>query len=259
MPNDPNSPVEIILAGPKGQQPLLTHFATVCTALRASLRHIERCITGEDAEVDYEVVGLRIGSTAVEAYPEKSAPMRRYHDVHELFDDSLEAIQEGRGLDPRLDYQAIRSFQPFTAPLAKPGNSLAIDGLQLTSRFASEIKRLLEPEVSSHGSVTGLLEAISTHDKDVFILYPPIRKEEVACRFDKELLAFVLAAHNKTVTVYGIMHYAKGQSCPVRVDVESFEVHPDEEELPGMMDLFGITSGNEIASVDAVRELRNEW
>lgn len=258
MPTDPNAPIEVTLAGPPGHQPLLTHFATVCTALRATLRHVERCITGDDAETDYEVVDLKKSSASIKVFPER-AMNGRYSEIHQLFDDSLSAIQNGRGLDPRLDYKAIRSFQSFTAPLNKEGNSLSIDGLQLTSRFTAELKKLLEPEISSRGSVTGLLEAVTTHENNIFTLYPPIRNEEVACRFDKNQLEFVLAAHGKNVTVYGLLHFAKGQSCPVRADVDTFDVHPDEADLPGMMDLFGITSGNGVESVQAVRELRDEW
>lgn len=258
MPTDPNAPVKLTLDGPPGHQPLLTHFATVCTALRATLRHVERCITGEDADTDYEIVDLKKSSATIEALPEHTMN-GRYMEVHQLFYDSLAAIQHGRRLDPRLDYQAIRSFQQFTPPLNKEGNSLSIDGLQLTSRFTAELKKLLEPEISSSGSVTGLLEAVTTHENNVFTLYPPIRNEAVACRFDKNQLEFVLAAHGKNVTVYGLLHFAKGQSCPVRVDVDTFDAHPDEADLPGMMDLFGITSGNGIDSVQAVRELRDEW
>lgn len=258
MPN-PNSPIELSLMGADDSDPLLAHFASVCNGLLGALRHIERCVTGDFAEIEYEVVGLSKNSPAtVKVRAPKSAV--HYPEVHTIFDESILAVQEGRRLDPRLDYQAIRSLRPFGWPLKKPGVALHVDGVDITPRFNAELTRLLEPDFSSHGSITGMLEAITMHGRDVFTLYPPIRREEVACQFNrKEQLPRVLAALGKHVTVYGILYFAKGQSCPVKVDVDDFEQHPDDAELPSAMDLLGINAGNGVDSVMAVRERRDEW
>ena len=129
----------------------------------------------------------------------------------------------------------------------------------LTTAYIATIDKLLEPVHKSRGSVTGKLEAVSVHGHNCFTLYPSSSGEEISCVFsDKKLLPRVLAAVEKRLTVYGMLHFSLGRKFPTSVDVVDFDEHPLPEELPSLLDMRGTLPQGGL-SENIVRELRNEW
>jgi hypothetical protein len=253
MPHAPR--ISLSLRGPR-QMASLDDLAVAINAFRSSLRNVYRCVTGvEDAEFD--VADLRIGSAVIEAEPipkfAEAGPA-----VAELYEDTVQAIQEGRPLDPRIDFRTIATFNLFSAIAKRPNVSLSIGRTAVTKHYSERIAALLEPESTSLGSVSGRLEGISIHGTNRFILYPPIRGEQVECVFNRKDLAAVAEALERNVTVYGRLGYVRGKAFPVRINVDTFEVATPGEELPTLLNACGIMR-TAMRSTELIREGRNVW
>lgn len=247
--------MSLSLAGPFGPASL-SDFATAVNAFRNSLRNVARCLTGEE-NVEYEVSGLRIGSTIVEAEPTEEWAQVGVA-VSDLFEASLEAIQAAQPLDLRIDFPTLSALNGFSRLAKKPGVSISIGRTTLTSSYSERLALLLEPESASMGSVSGRLEGISIHGTNKFILYPAVAGEQVECFFEAKDLAEVAGALGREVTVFGKLRYAKRKAFPVRVDVEGIELMPVVSELPTLLNACGAMR-SPIQSVDLIREARNEW
>lgn len=105
------------------------------------------------------------------------------------------------------------------------------------------------------GMISGRLEAVSIHREHKFTLYPPLEGEEVDCIFQPGDLEKVLLALGKNVTVHGMLYYSKSKSFPVRVKVRSYEVMPEADDLPTLLDLRGALK----TKAKARRNVRDEW
>ena len=254
--NNPSA-ITITLKGPRGLAEL-TEFANSVNVLRQCLMNVCRCVAGTD-EVEFDVSDLRIDSATLSATPVPNGVSTvLLNEVPIVVHGTVSALEGGGDLDPRLDFSTVRAFSAFSSIIKKPETWLEVGGTRLTKTYVERVRRLIEPDVSSMGSVTGRLEAFSIHNQNRFTLYPPVAREGVECVFERSALDEVLKAVDRSVTVYGAMHYAKGRAFPTRVDVESFEVLPDVDTLPTLLNACGILH-NETQSVDMVRELRDEW
>jgi hypothetical protein len=248
-------PLTMHLAGPRGEADL-SDFANAVVALRNSLRNVWRCATG-DEDMHCDVAELSRGSANVgvgisEGYAAVGVA------VLGLYDATVHAIETGSEIDPSIDYATIYAFNGFASLARKDGVTLSIGSTKLTERFSERVASLLLPDSSSHGSVTGRLESVSIHGDTKFTLYPPVQGERVECVFRESDLSSVVGALGNTVCVYGSLHYAKSKAFPVRVDVDSFDVLPDDDSLPTLLGACGLLRLDS-SSVDLIREMRDEW
>jgi len=249
------NPITLTLKGQNGHAPLL-EFLNACGAMRNCLKHVERCLFGDEESDEYDIADLRSSSAEVDIAPPNGST--RYPEIRQTFVGSVNNLQSGAPVDSRLDYAALRSFHQFCSPITRNA-FLAVGGTVLTVSYIETIDKLLEPIHKSRGSVTGRLETISVHGQNSFVLYPSSRGEEITCVFlDKKLLPRVLAAVEKRLTVYGTLHFSLGRAYPTRVDVDDFDEHPPVDQLPSMLDLRGTITLNG-PSEEIVRAIRNEW
>lgn len=250
----PASRISLALSGPR-KAATLDDLALALTALRASLLHVYRCVTGvEDAE--YDISDLRTGSAVIEAEPTAS-----FADdgeaVAALYHDTVDALQTGRPLDQRIDFPTISAFNMFSGIAKKKGVAISVGRTTITKAYSERVAELLRPESTSLGSVSGKLESVSIHGTSRFVLYPPVRGEQVECVFNRPDLPAVASALGKNVTVYGRLGYARSKAFPVRVDVDTFEVAPDE--VATLLDACGIMKDHPSESTQLIREGRDEW
>lgn len=160
-------------------------------------------------------------------------------EVSQLFCATVEALETGLEIDSRLDFRTLGAFNGFSALARKRNTRLALGGTQVTAHFANNVYAMLQPDSSALGSITGRLEAISLHHESKFTLYPPVEGEEVDCVFQRADLKKVLQAIDHNVTVYGTLHFSKAKSFPIRVEVDTWEVMPETDSLPTLLDLRG--------------------
>jgi hypothetical protein len=249
--------ITVVLKGPRGLAEL-SDFANLIANLRQCLKNVCRCIVGTD-DVDFDVSDLGISSATLTVTPVPNgvaAPL--LSDVSRVVNGTVKALESGGELDDRLDYPAIRAFYQFSSIVRKHGTRLAIGDTWLSGSYVARIAALTEPDTQAMGSVSGRLEKFSIHKGNKFTLYPPISGEEVECEFDRGELENVLKAVDHTVTVYGILHYAKSKAFPSRVEVTSFEVLPDSDMLPTLLTACG-SMHSSIPSEQLIREMRDEW
>ena len=252
-----SSTIQITLKGPRGLAEL-SEFVNVVNALRQCIKNVCRCVAKSD-EVDFDVSDLGIGSAMLAVTPVPNGiPENVLIDVSSVVANTVAMLECGGSLDDRLDFPAIRAFLGFSSIVKKPGTWLTVGQTRLTNSYVTRIKTLIEPDASAMGSVTGRLEAFSIHQDSRFTLFPPVSGEEVACIFDRSDLGNVLKAVDHTVVVYGKLHYVKIKAFPSRVDVDSFEILPEIDALPTLLNACG-SMHSPVASVQMAREIRDEW
>jgi len=171
--------------------------------------------------------------------PKKGADYRT--EVLSLFKKTVATLQAGGAVDPRWTPEALEDFRAlYKAP--RKTKEIWIGGKQITSRYLANIDEILKPALASEGSVTGILERLNVHDKNEFVLYPPLWGA-VTCAFPDELFEQVRAAIKRNVTVFGTLGYPPDKPYPAKVQVKSLEVHPPDDELPTLRELRGSFRG----------------
>jgi len=230
MPATEKIKMRLSTTNPSDHRAPLEDFAKACTALQKCLAGVAKCLGRE--HVSTPITNLAFSSALIEVDTDA--------DVATAFDDTVAAFEEGRSPDDRLDYPTLQSFKRFAATAKKPGLSLELGNLRLTSRYVTNVRAALEHSRSELGSVSGRLEAFNVHAKPTFTLYPPVPNEHVECQFDETQLSRVLAAVAKHVTVFGALHYRRGKAFPSRVYVEDFMVNPDDGDLPTLLERHGL-------------------
>jgi len=244
--------VRIKITPPKNSHASLADFSNVCSTLRSCLNHIGRCLGQPGAE--FEISNLQMGSALVEV-----AQTGPGVEITDTFNRTIDSLQHGREIDKRLDFQAIKAFKGFNSVINKESIQISIGGTSLTASYVGNLELILEPQSPALGSVSGRLEAVSVHRGDKFTLYTTIAGEDVDCSFREELLPEVLRAVGRKVTAFGSLYYATTKIFPVRIDVESFQVEPEDDELDSLLDVENRLNLSHEASIEIQRKARDEW
>ena len=244
--------IRIKLEPPEGQRAQLSDFSNVCNALRSCLKHVGRCLGCDYAS--FAISDLACGSAVVAVVPTNGST-----DIAHTFNQTIRFLEEGRAVDSRLDFSALRAFEGFRSTIRNRDLQISVSGLRLTESYSSTLAHLLEPQSPARGSVSGRLEAVSVHGRNEFTLYMPIASEEVDCRFAPEVLRDVLDAVGHNVTVFGTLYYARTKVFPVRINVDSFQVTPSNTDLASLLDAKGILAGPPRSALESQQAMRDEW
>ncbi len=235
-------------------------FHVFCDKMYECLRITEQVVTKRAGRVHYRIVQLNSGSAAMvlEAVAPKKGEDQRA-EVVGLFKKTIADLQAGKPVDPRLTSRDLKKFRELRAAL-KRTKEVWLDGAILDSQYVANIDRILGSTVKSEGSVTGLLERLNVHNKNEFILYPPVGSHQIVCRFPDTMFEQVRLAIRRNVTVTGTLYHHPDKAYPDVVHVKDLEIHPPNNELPKLGDLKGLLKGctQGLTSVDFVRTLRDE-
>lgn len=256
---DPTISARLVGADEDGGHVQYDDFLRFCGMMGVCLRRVESAVTGQDARIHYRIVGLRDSSAGIELAPIRLKKGTDYREaVQSLFLGTVMAIQTGGAIDPRLTPDVLECFRKlYKAP--QKTKEMWIGGKQITSRYLANIEEILKPSLSSEGSVTGVLERLNVHDKNEFVLYPPIWGA-IVCTFPEGLFEQVRSAIKRNVTVYGTLLYPPDKPYPAKVQVKSMEVHPPDDALSTLRELRGAFRdglGGKSA-VEFVRAIRDE-
>lgn len=262
----PESPKQIELELVGQDQDKIVYFAdfrTFCAAVAECLYRSEAIVTGNKGQVAYRVAKLSLGSAKMTLEAVRTGRARgrdKRTQVIGFFRKTVTAIQGGRKIDSRLGVEDVQAFKKLAKPLKRHSKTVRIDGTTLTPAFEANADRILNDTVPTDGFVTGRLEKINVHERNEFVLFPPIQGYSIACRFGEGLLGQVRDAIKQTVTVNGKMHYAPDSPFPRLVDVRTMEIHPSDGQLPTLSELRGIGVGctGDLTAVEYVRNLRDE-
>jgi hypothetical protein len=234
-------------------------FRRFCHVMSVCLRRAEAVVTAYRGRIRYRVSDLRASSAAIalEAVRPKKGPDSRVEVVN-FFKETVAALQSGSKIDGRLTPEGLKDFRELYAGV-KRIKEVWIGGRQITSRYVANIDEILKPALVSEGSVIGWLERLNVHEKNEFVLYPPLW-EAVVCTFPDEMFEQVRSAVKRNVTVRGTLTYPPDRPYPTKVRVKGLEVHPPDEELPTLRQLRGLFRGctGDKTATEYVRAIRDE-
>jgi hypothetical protein len=256
---DPTIDARLVGADEDGGHVQYDDFLRFCDVMSACLKRAESAVTGQTARIHYRIVSLRDSSAGIglEAIrPKKGADYRT--EVLNLFKKTITTLQTEGKIDPRLTPEALEDFRKlYKAP--RKTKEIWIIGKQITSRYLANIDEILKPALASEGSVTGILERLNVHNKNEFVLFPPLWGA-VTCVFQDKMFEQVRAAIKRNVTVFGTLMYPPDKPYPTKVQVKSLEVHPPDDELPTLRELRGSFRGclEGKTATDFVRAIRDD-
>ena len=257
-----NPQIEALLIGDDEDNGLVRFedFRTFCDKMAHCLRTSEVIVTRQSGRVRYKVKHLQASSAALtlEAIRPRKAPDLSA-EVVRFFKKTVAELQDGSSVDPRLTSDDLKEFRALIASLKKT-KQVWIEGKQVTSQYIANIDRILAATIASEGFVTGFLERLNVHNRNEFVLYPPILGAHVMCSFPDKMFEKVRMAIKHNVTVSGTLYYRLDKPFPDRVHVKALEVHPADNELPSLKSLRGLFRGstNGMNATEFVRSLRNE-
>lgn len=252
--------ISITLTGPQGSgHASFADFERVCSGLKSCLSHIERCVTGSEGKIEFDIVGLTHASASVCLSPTKQDTPSV--DVVNVAQETFSKLENASPIDDRLDFYAIRAFSRLRRSSLRNGAYLIIGNLTLSSQFDQSIDKLLDFSMHAYGSVSGRLDGLNVHNKSKrrFILYPYAEKEEIDCFFHESDMDRVREAIEKKVTVFGNMSYSQKKIFPVAVQVDDFEIDPEDNEIGSILELRGALKNTSGESTEIIRKLRDEW
>ena len=219
--------------------------------------------SAESVPVDYPVVGLSPGSATVEIELRSGKDEgKSARVVATRFEAGFRALEKREIHRASFDMRTRQSFINLTKTLSKSVHWIYLTGTQ-THRLGLADRVKSNPGSKSPGqsigSVSGRVEALDVRGAPFFRLYPPTSSNGIKCSFRRSLWKQVLGSVQHYTTVHGVMRYEIDGLWPTHVRVDQIDVHPPEDQLPGLADLFGaapdLTGGIESAAY--IRALRD--
>ncbi|MBC8350382.1 MAG: hypothetical protein H8E66_00240 [Planctomycetes bacterium] len=262
MPTAPQ--IELELKGSDDDELVyFTDFRAFCAAVAECLKRSESIVTGSKGKFAYRVAKMELGSakmTLEAVRTERARGRDKRAQVVRFFGRTVTAIQGGKKVDNRLGIEDVKAFKKLANPLHRRSKSVRIGDTTITSAFESNADRILNDTFPTDGFVSGRLDRLNVHDRNEFVLFPPIHGYSIVCRFGDGMLDAVREAIKHTVTVSGTLHYTADSPFPRLVNVRTMEIHPSDDELPSLSDLRGSCAGctGDMTAVDFVRQLRND-
>jgi len=266
MPETPDLTLTLRLVGPddEGGAVRFEDFRTFCDKMTECLRRSEVAVTRRAGRIRYRIVNLQSGSAVVTL--EAVAPKRtrkewtdRRADVLGFFKRTVATLEVSTDYDPRLSPDDLFAFRQLRAKLHHT-KEVWVEQAQITNQYVANIDSILGAPIRSEGSVSGFLEGLNLHQKDEFILYPPIPGYRIVCSFPESMFEQVREALRRNVTVTGTLSHHPDRAFPDRVQVRQLEIQPPNDQLPKLRELKGILRGGTggLSAVEFVRALRDE-
>lgn len=263
MPQDVKLSMRLVGPDEEGGAVRFDDFRIFCDKIADCLKRSEIAVTHQAGKIRYRIVDLHGGSAALTIEPIAPTGKRtrdRRAEVVSFFKRNVASLEVSTNYDPRLTPDDLLGFRDLVAHLRRT-KEVWIEGVgRVTSQYVANIDKILGTPIRSEGSVSGFLEGLNVHQKNEFILYPPIPGYRIACAFPEEMFELVRAALKRNVTVTGTLSHHPDSPFPSRVQVKQMEVHPANSELPSLRELKGMLRGctNGKRAVEFVRALRDE-
>ncbi len=227
------------------------------------VRRVESRVRREGEEpVRFEIVDMHASALSLTLSPTAAEPEQGARVVS-AYMQTIEDLEERGSHPPYVDAPTLQAFRKLAGYVDGGLSEIAIAGrgisVNVTRRLGRTVNRLLGMVLKTHGSFSGRLEYINAHRGCKCRIYPRTGPAYIECRFGQELLPRMAAGLKRKVTVVGSLHYLGFQAFPYRIDAEDVVVHPIDDELPTIWELWGlapdVTQGEPVE--DYVRALRD--
>lgn len=248
----------------------LSVFVQELEILRKTLSETQK-LMGNDEVAYFKIVELQKNSPAqvvVEPVPTKIEYQEQADNLVDLLFRNIANIQ--LGVYPTgFSYETLEAYKELTSLRDKKRISeIAIfrEGGEVNylTDFSSNIEKIKGNDEFEYGSYSGMLDAINIHNQNIFYIYRSTHSPKLKCSFSEELKDRAIAAIGKYVTICGIKKFLPNieDDIPYEMFVKEIDIHPDEDKLPTLRELKGISSSgipNGMSSETFIRGMRNEW
>jgi hypothetical protein len=214
--------IEIIGEAADGGDVRLDALVDQLDSLRKALTYAEQhaAIGGKRRALYYRVVDLHhsyptfeIEPVAVDPHEDRSgatilefdARLRQIQAGKIAEDISVEELEAYGDIGPKAERHISRVNLRFDAPAILK----AAEPFQMTNAFEQKVAELIGPEEVAWGTMTGFLDAINLHERNVFYLWPRVGPTRLHCTFDRTLRDDVKQAIDHYVQVAGRIHYRR--------------------------------------------------
>ena len=233
--------------------------------IQAALAQIDKMVRPNDqASVRFLIADLSHSSpVAVGLMPRHQGLGPDYSaEVVSMFSETIRGASSGN-IPESLDHSLLEKFMRLGKDNSFTKEEIQVSGeaFRIDKSFSQNIVKALDRNEECWGSIEGPLEAINVHGKQHhFVIYPEVGPTKIRCTFPEPLHDHVIANIEKRLLVSGKMLYRRNASFPHEIIVESFDVLPDDEDLPTFDDLRGIVKDDDSRlAEDIIREQRDDW
>jgi len=221
------------------------NFVTVDVFV-AAMNHFRRAVkgltSGDGKKVDWVIAGLKMGSAeaAVEPIGDPAAGLRAV----ELGLAAIDALEGRKQLPDGVPDEFVDGMRDLadlgirSKVRTKAGRASHL--VVLTRNVVETAEELHEPESAQEfGSIEGSLEGLDIHGKFECAIYTDFGGHRVVTEFEEKTLAKIMTAFGKRVLARGTITSNK-LGRPIRIQAETLEVIPSDDDLPSIDDLVGI-------------------
>lgn len=232
----------------------LEDFTDKLESLRKALTYAEQhaAIDGRRRPIHYRLVNLHHSRATLEIEAVSDDPLNdRTGAVIYEFSTRLRQINSGKVPDDVQieELEAYGHLAPaseshieavvigFDAPSAlKPGEPVL-----MTREFEEKVAELIGPEEIAWGTMTGYLDALNIHERNIFYLWPRFGPKRLHCTFTREIRDDVKKAIGHYVEASGRIHFRRRDNLAHRMtSVQSVDVLDNETPQVLLSELRGI-------------------
>ena len=247
----------------------LNDFSFQLEALRKVLSNTESSLSGEQAEIDWQIVDLKHSSPAeivlrpVDTRIDTDKEDIVFETVNKVI-SFLKMFSENVPPPVEMSQQLLGHYKNFSDKVQKGILRVSLKSETDTVKVNENVKAVIEAvtlsETKSIGTVEGRLEFLNIHaNQNIFRIYSAIPPEKVNCFFPPDKIEEARDALGRKIRVLGELTYPKGNNFPRDVKVEAIELLPDDDDLPSLTDLRGMAPDitGDVSSEEFVRNLRD--
>lgn len=246
----------------------LADFIAELSAIKTALKQVQRSILKSDVHaVDYTISNLSHSSpsTVTVAINSREPAFKEVpRRISRRFTSTLRLVRSSHRYAERIDTKTLESFKGMTAPINKHIGRLVLVGerqqaIQIDREFERKLDRLLEADEQERDELVGRVERLDIHNKNQFDIYPSIGANRVRCTAPSRFHDDIVKAAGRIVAVDGWALYRKDSSFPYAMKVEGLQLMEEDEKLPRMSDLHGMSpdATGGIRPEEFVRKLRD--
>lgn len=269
MPSKIDSTLSVELL-PGNHDLWLDDFLEELRTLGTALRETERLVAQRpDASLSFKIrkleknspalVELEAVSNAVDG--ERKQPQFANYVVRAMT-ANLRLIGNRTKLPSRIDVPTLAAYREMTTPLQKHALEVVVksgpNSVRINQDFRKAVEAVMGEDEISYGSISGRIEAMNTHGKNRFRLYPVVGPFRVQGTFKSKQRSRFTAGMDKYVTIWGNLRHKTWDKFPYIIEGDDIEVH--DSVPPSFLDFKGIAPGatGRFTSADYVNELRDE-
>lgn len=225
--------------------------------VKTALNNAERLVTRKNqVNIIYKIVRVSHNSPLeleleAEIKPPKTKKKARRDysaDVVKRFRTDLYSIGKNKVVPPDVDTPALEAYLDMSINVGEKLKEFNVsaegESVNIDYAFKKTLNDILGVDEISWGTVTGTLEALNFHSRNIFVIYPPVGAQRIQCDFgnDVDIKEKVLDAvkDKRYVRVGGELHYKPNLDFAYRIKVFELDVLPTSKDLPSYRDLKGI-------------------